>query len=507
MTRARSFPWLLLLGLFGSALAPSCDGGEPGQGANGSGDGSGGSVSGVGGSSFNSGKSGGSKGSSGGSAGLTGGANGMGGPGSGSGSTTGQGSGSGGTGSGSGGEGPVNGGTGPGGELVLPTDECQTAADCVACEWDTAPRNPGECYCPFCNTVVMSTARCETNQAEFKKQRCDKKVCPKESQACSAKQVACVPDPNRQGKNRCVDPNDVSIGSGGAPNGTGGAGAGGTTGVGGAGTGGSGTGGVGSGGTSGAPDTFCNATEDCVLCDTPTIPATANDCYCPQSVCPVALNAATCQANQAAYYGVCSLFVETGCLDVTPAVCSGLNAATCLAATNTCAPACTFPTAPASEAECYCDNRTCPVPVSGATCQANQAAWNAICPNWVQQNYYVCAPYNDPLPFCGENGPITPTSTQCRQNYSDCTSCEYPAAPSSLGECYCPSAACPQALNSVTCNANTAAWNAVCGAWSTNACSQVIPPNCPLQDGTRCNLQNQCELLIFGPAAGGSPGL
>lgn len=461
MTRGRSIPWLLAFTLWGVALIPSCDDGTGGL------SGGDGNLGGAGlqtGSGANSGMSGGSSGELGGAPGSAAGPNGSGasanGNGSGSGAQPGQGFG--GAFNSFGGSSQGNGGAGTGGGLVLPGDECQSAADCTACAFDTAPRNPGECYCAFCSTVVMSKARCDANQGEFKAQRCDKKVCPKEQGACAAKEVACLPDPNRQGKNRCVDPAEVTA-SGGS---------------GGGGTGGGGTGGV--GGAPANPATVCAVPSDCEMCDDePIAPASVNECYCPGSVCRMALNKTTCAANQAEFWRICGAYVTASCTNAQPATCAPFGNATCNSQKNECTPLCQYPSAPAAEAECYCaGNRVagvCSVQLPEATCAANKAAWDQVCaPNWAVQNNSTCS--QGTVPFCGENGPRVPAPTECRDN-QDCTSCAYPEAPTGNDDCYCLSKACVD-LNKVTCEANKAAWDEKCYPWSTDFCVNVQPSVC-----------------------------
>jgi len=455
MTRGRSIPWLLAFTLWGATLIPSCDGGAGGLSG---GDGNVGGDGSQTGSGANSGVTGGSSGKLGGAPGSAAGPNGSGasanGNGSGSGAQPGQGFG--GAFNSFGGSSQGNGGAGTGGGLVLPGDECQSAADCTACAFDTAPRNPGECYCAFCSTVVMSKARCDANQVEFKAQRCDKKVCPKEQAACAVKEVACLPDPSRQGKNRCVDPTEVTASGGSGGGGTGGVGTGGV-GTGGVGTGGVGTGGVGTGGRGGAPSnpaTVCAQPAECLMCDdTPIAPASANDCYCPGSICPMALNKTTCDANRAEFSRVCAAYVDANCsivtaqVDAPAATCAPFGSATCNSQKNECTALCQYPSAPTTEAECYCAGNTvagvCSVQLPEATCAANKAAYDQVCANWAGQ-YYTCS--MGTALFCGENGPRVPAPTECRDFYQDCTSCEYPRAPTGNGDCYCLNEGCVAVL-------------------------------------------------------------
>ena len=46
-------------------------------------------------------------------------------------------------------------------------DECQSAGDCTACAYQTAPASEAECYCVACAIVVMTTARCASHQAAW----------------------------------------------------------------------------------------------------------------------------------------------------------------------------------------------------------------------------------------------------------------------------------------------------------------------------------------------------
>ena len=162
--------------------------------------------------------------------------------------------------------------------------------------------------------------------------------------------------------------------------------------------------------------------------------------------------------------------------------------------------ACTFDTAPASSADCYCP--FCPhAPMTTDECDHNVRAWERHCnPSaWPEgQNCPVADCMVPPPVVCDDAGAcVAAPELQCEED-ADCTVCTYGTAPRGPDDCYCPM--CPYLpMSHAECERNRMAWERHCSpqAWPEGypcpipMCVQPPPVRCmpwggvclPVEDG------------------------
>ena len=140
---------------------------------------------------------------------------------------------------------------------------------------------------------------------------------------------------------------------------------------------------------------------------------------------------------------------------------------------------CTWPTAPASAADCYCT--ICPTALMTNTeCQANQAAWELHCADWEPDPACpIPRCINEPPPVC-DAGECVEDPQACRTD-SDCVRCNHGAPPASPDECQCPGCGVP----------TTATWCEEIELAVLEQCEGLLddclPPPCPVPPPLACN--------------------